>query len=431
MYRVHLSRVNSTPPSQGRTPREVAARFAARVLPPSLLQALEQVRRDVATVAGVLTGHRPPFLVPRKPQAPEGERSGGGGGIIPARPLRVVRVVRETPDAVTLVLEDPSGAPVTFLPGQFFTVIVTVDGVSLRRAYSASCAPGAEGASRVSLTIKRVEGGKVSHFLNDHMKPGMELEVLGPSGSFTPEPSAGGARHLVLLAGGSGITPLISIARTVLATEPATSVSLIYGNRREQDILFREALDALARQYEGRFRLRYVLSEPPEGWRGGVGILNRYVVEDEISALPGMDAGPATWFICGPDRMMGEARAALRSWGVKPERIREERFTQPHLRASAPATSVQAPQPVEFHLRGTSRSVTVGPGMSMLEAGIAAGLPLRYSCTMGGCGTCRVKLREGQVAMEEPNCLMPEEREQGQVLACISRPVTPVVVDVP
>jgi ferredoxin-NADP reductase len=345
--------------------------------------------------------------------------------------MRVVRVVRETPDAVTLVLEDPTGAPVTFLPGQFFTVIVTVDGVVLRRAYSASSAPGAEGASRVSLTIKRVEGGKVSNFLNDHMQPGMELQVLGPSGGFTPAPSAGGVRHLVLLAGGSGITPLMSIARTVLATEPSTSVSLIYGNRREQDILFREALAALAREYEGRFRLRHVLSEPPEGWRGGVGMLNRYVVEDEISALPGMDAGPATWFICGPERMMVEARAALRSWGVKPERIQEERFTQPHLRASAPAATSQEPQAVEFRMKGERRSVTVAAGMSMLEAGIAAGLALRYSCTMGGCGTCRVRLREGQVVMEEPNCLMPREREQGLVLACIARPVSSVVVEIP
>ncbi|HEX8704229.1 MAG TPA: ferredoxin--NADP reductase [Myxococcaceae bacterium] len=356
--------------------------------------------------------------------------SAAGTGIR-ARPLRVVSVVRETPDAVTLVLEDPTGTPVTFLPGQFFTVVVSVEGVSLRRAYSASSAPGAEGAARVSLTIKRVQGGKVSNFLNDQVKPGMGLEVLGPSGNFTPDPSAGGARHLVLLAGGSGITPLISIARTVLATEPATNVSLIYGNRREQDILFREALASLAREYAGRFRVRHVLSEPPEEWRGGVGMLNRYVVEDEISALPGMDAGPATWFICGPEPMMVEARAALRSWGVKPERIREERFSQPHLRASSAVPAAQTPQPVEFRIRGTSRNVIVPPGMSMLEAGIAAGLSLRYSCTMGGCGTCRVKLAEGQVAMEEPNCLMPREREQGQVLACVSRPVTPVVVDVP
>lgn len=425
--------VNSTPRSKASAAREAAARFAARVLPPALLQTLNQVRRDVSTVAGALMGQPPPFLVARKPRAPEVEPSPGttNTGVIRARPMRVANVVRETADAVTLVLEDPTGAPVTFLPGQFFTVIVTVEGVSLRRAYSASCAPGAEGGSRVSLTIKRIAGGKVSHFLNDQMRPGMELQVLGPSGSFTPEPSAGGPRHLVLLGGGSGITPLMSIARTVLATEPATNVSLIYGNRREQDIIFRESLDSLARQYPERFRLRHVLAEPPEGWRGGVGLLNRYVVEDELSALPGLDAGPATWFVCGPEPMMVEARAALRSWGVKPERIREERFTQPHLRASETASVTQTPQPVEFRIRGTSRSVTVPPGLSMLEAGIAAGLPLRYSCTMGGCGSCRVMLREGQVAMEEPNCLMPEEREQGQVLACISRPVKPVVVDVP
>ncbi|MDY7230981.1 ferredoxin--NADP reductase [Hyalangium rubrum] len=354
-----------------------------------------------------------------------------GNAVIPARPMRVARVVRETPDAVTLVLEDPTGAPVTFLPGQFFTVLATVEGVPLRRAYSASSAPGAEGASRVSLTIKRVPGGKVSNFLNDRIQPGMALEVLGPSGHFTPDPSTGGARHLVLLAGGSGITPLMSIARAALATEPATSVSLIYGNRREQDILFREALAELARGYAGRFRLRYVLSEPPEEWQGGVGMLNRYVLEDELSVLPGLDAGPAAWFLCGPEPMMVEARAALRSWGAKPERIHEERFSQPHLRSSASARSASPPQPVEFRTRTRVQSVTVAEGMSILEAGLSAGVPLRYSCTMGGCGSCRVKLIEGQVLMEEPNCLLPEERAQGQVLVCIGRPVTPVVLDVP
>jgi ring-1,2-phenylacetyl-CoA epoxidase subunit PaaE len=346
--------------------------------------------------------------------------------------MRVVRVVRETPDAVTLVLEDDSGAPVTFLPGQFFTVLVTVEGVALRRAYSASCAPGTEGPSRVSLTVKRVPGGKVSHFLNEQVEPGMRLEVRGPSGSFTPGPGNGAVRHLVLVAGGSGMTPLMSMARTVLATEPATSVSLVYGNRCEQDILFREALSGLEREHAERFHLRLVLSEPPPGWTGGVGLLNRYVLEDEFSVLPGLEAGPATWFVCGPDAMMVEARAALHSWGVKPERIREERFSQPHLRPSEPAAEVQAPQLVEFRLRGgLSRSFLAPAGMTVLEAGLSAGLPLQYSCTMGGCGSCRLTLCEGQLRMEEPNCLLPEEREQGKVLACISRPLSPVVLALP
>ncbi|WP_224363301.1 ferredoxin--NADP reductase [Hyalangium versicolor] len=353
------------------------------------------------------------------------------GPILRARTLRVERVIRETPDTVTLVLEDPSGAPVTFVPGQFFTVLVTVDGVPLRRAYSASCAPEAEGPSRVSLTVKRVAGGRVSNFLNDRASPGMTLEVRGPSGSFTAAPGNGAVRHLVLVAGGSGITPLMSMARTALATEPTTSVSLVYGNRREQDIIFREALETLARAHEDRFRLRLVLSEPPSGWKGGVGLLNRYVLEDEFSVLPGLEAGPATWFICGPEPMLVEARAALHSWGVKPERIREELFTRPHLRqSSAPTAELLAPQPVEIRLRGREPRRFVAPaGMTVLEAALSAGLSLQYSCTLGGCGSCRLRLVEGEVRMEEPNCLLPQERPLRHVLACISRPLSPVVLE--
>nr|WP_225937595.1 ferredoxin--NADP reductase [Myxococcus sp. RHSTA-1-4] len=382
--------------------------------------------------ATVLGRHPPPLVARRSRPGPLSSVAPAPVPGLHSRTLRVERVVRETTDAVTLVLGDPSGAPITFQPGQFFTVLVTVNGQSLRRAYSASCAPGGEGPSRVALTVKRVPGGCVSNFLNDRAERGMRVEVLGPSGAFTPEPSSGAPRHLVLLAGGSGITPLMSIARTVLASEPATRVSLVYGNRREVDIIFREALATLARERPGRFVLRHVLSEPPPGWEGGVGLLEPRRVEEELAALPIHVEEPATYFLCGPEPMMQGARAALLARGVPAERIREERFTRPHLRPSTPSAPESAGhQPLTVHLRGAVRELTVPAGTTVLEAALSAGLPMPYSCAMGGCGACRVTLRSGEVRMEEPNCLTVDEHERGQVLACVARPVTPVTVEVP
>lgn len=405
----------------------------AELLPRALAERYRTLERDVVMLASALAGRTPPPLIPR-PQRPEPVTvlSPSAASGLHARTLRVERVVRETADAVTLVLEDPTGAPIAFLPGQFFTVLVTVDGQPLRRAYSASCAPGAEGASCVALTVKRVPGGRVSNHLNDTAVPGLCLDVLGPSGAFTPEPSGGAPRHLVLLAGGSGITPLMSMARTVLATEPATRVSLVYGNRREGDILFHGALAALAREHPGRFALRHVLAEPPEGWTGGVGLLDRQRVEEALAALPLHSNEPAAYFVCGPEGMMQEARAALLARGVPAGRIREERFTQPHLRPAAPAGPASTgPQLLELHVRGAVRKVAAPAGSTVLEAGLGAGLPMPYSCAMGGCGACKVTLRAGEVRMEEPNCLTAGERARGEVLACVARPVTPVTVEVP
>ena len=400
----------------------------AELLPGALAERYGAWKRDLAMLAASLAGRSAP---PRVRRGPKPVTSAAAPGL-QGRTLRVERVARETADAVTLVLGDPTGAPIHFLPGQFFTVLELVNGQPLRRAYSASCAPGAEGPSRVALTIKRVPGGRVSNHLNDHAAEGLWVEVLGPSGAFTPEPSDGGPRHLVLLAGGSGITPLMSIARMVLATEPATRVSLVYGNRRETDILFRDALAALASEWPGRFVLRHVLASPPVGWKGGAGMLDRCRVEEELSALPIHPEAPATYFICGPEPMMEEARAALLARGVPPERIREERFSQPHLRpARLEVPGAAGPQALTVHLHGAVREVSVPAGTTVLEAGLSAGLPMPYSCAMGGCGACRVTLRAGEVRMEEPNCLTSEERARGQVLACVARPVTPVTVEVP
>lgn len=395
-------------------------------MPPRFLdERLQGLRRDLAELARSLRGESPPFLVPRVPRATPWPSS-TAGELLHARRMRVVQVVRETAQAVTLVLEDVDGAPVHFAPGQFFTLLVPWGGALLRRAYSASCLPGALGPARVAVTVKRVEGGRASTFLTTQVVEGTLLQVLGPSGRFGA-PRSEGPQQLLLVAGGSGITPLLPIAQALLQEQPGAHVVLLCGNRREEDILFRPALEALERAHAPRLQVRHLLSEPPPGWSGGVGRLSRERLAGELAALALQDF---TALLCGPLGMLAEARAALRAQGVPEERIVEERFSAPALRPLEPLLPA-APQPLELRLAdGTRRHLTVAAGATVLEAGLAAGVALPYSCALGGCGACRVRVHAGEVQMEAPHCLGEAERAQGYALACVARPLGPLVVEV-
>jgi ferredoxin-NADP reductase len=342
--------------------------------------------------------------------------------------MRIRRITRETADAVTLVLEPvehAGGAPVRFAPGQFFTLHVRIDGETHKRAYSASSSPLETDA--VAVTVKRVQGGRVSTYLVERAREGDAIDVLGPSGSFTPLPSAA-PRSLVLVAGGSGITPVASIVRTVLETEPGTRLALVYGNRAREDVIFADPLEALANRHGSRLEVRHVLERPPPDWTGGAGLLDAAALNRELDALrTPLDAG-AEYFLCGPAPMMAAARACLEGRGVAPARIHEERFVSAH---ASPAAAEAGPQPVTVRLRGKTHDLIVLPGRTLLEAALDAGVDVPFSCSVGGCGTCLVHLADGQVAMDEPNCLSPRERAEGMVLACASRPTSPCVVEVP
>jgi ring-1,2-phenylacetyl-CoA epoxidase subunit PaaE len=346
--------------------------------------------------------------------------------------MRVAKIVRETTDAVSVVLEDPSGAPIHFTPGQFFTLHIRIGDEVLKRAYSASSS--ALDPQRVAVTVKRARDGRVSRHIVGHLHEGDIIEVLGPSGSFTPAPSTE-PRLLVLIGGGSGITPLSSIARTLLASEPRTRVALVYGNHGLEDVIFRDALSALAAEHaassEGapvRFQVRHVLQEPPPAWMGGKGLLDGAMVARELDALGDPDLASAEYFLCGPAPMMAAAREALEARGIPSTRIREERFVSAH--AGAPLATAAA-QEVTLRMRDGERRVVVPVGRTVLETALDAGIDMPFSCAIGGCGTCRVHLAEGSVVMDEPNCLSPGERSQGYVLACVSRPTSPCTLDVP
>lgn len=353
-----------------------------------------------------------------------------------ARAVRVLERVVEARDAVSLVLADVTGAGLSWAPGQFFTVLVALDGEEYRRAYSASlpvdavATPGA-----VRITVKRVEGGKVSTHLTERVVVGDTLRLLGPSGSFALPKRAHGAVR-VMIAGGSGVTPVFAMAMSSLEAEPDARVVLLFGNRSVDDVIFRAALDAMAERFAGRFTLRHVLERAPDGWAGGVGRLDEATLPTELEgALRSAGVGEVDeveYFVCGPAGMMDAARAVLRAMGVAEGRVHEERFerARPVARPAGEKADARL-SPLRLRRGGRTVSGVARGEQTLLDAGLAAGVEMPYSCTMGGCGACRVKLVEGAVDMDEPNCLSASERSEGYVLSCVGRARGAVTLELP
>jgi ferredoxin-NADP reductase len=391
-------------------------------LPQVLRPRYLSLKRDATVVLRGLAGEHPSPLIERKPRKSTDKRSLATAATSTSHRMRIEAVTRETADAITLTLADVTGARTVFAPGQFLSVRADVAGETLWRAYSICTCPS---SGKLAITIKRVADGRVSNHLNDHAHVGQVLEVRGPSGRFTLRPSTT-ARHIALIGGGSGITPLISHARHWLEQEPHTRVTLLYGNRRLEDIVFREALSELVRAYAGRFTLRHVLSEPAPSFAAGLGMLDRATTARELETLGLVDDERTVYLICGPEPMMDAARAVLLARGVAEERIHEERFTAP---TTTPVKQAYTEQLVTVRVKGKDASVRVPAGQTILEAATAQNVPLEFSCTMGGCGACMAHLVDGSVDMEEPNCLSKAEREDGKILTCVARPTSPCRVE--
>jgi ferredoxin-NADP reductase len=334
------------------------------------------------------------------------------------RKLRVAEVIEETPSTRTFVLE-PAGdgaPPLAYRAGQHLTVIVEANGERHRRCYSFSSPPLA--GVRPAITVKRMPDGFVSRHLHDHVRAGVTLVVDEPTGNFTVETDPSSTRDIVLVAGGVGITPLMSIAETVLRTEPGSRVVLLCGNRTEDEIIFGQRIARLAAEFAPRLVVRHALDAAPEGWTGLRGALDGSLV---LQALDGRSAD--AYYVCGPEPMMRGVCEALAASGVPSDRIHTERF------AYASAATTRIPDhPAEITFARSGRRITARSGQTILQAGLDAGLDLPSSCTMGGCGACKLQKIEGTVVMSEPNCLSDNEREAGYVLACCAYADTNVVI---
>ena len=256
--------------------------------------------------------------------------------------LTVVDITHETSDAATIHLERADGQPIPSQPGQFLTLILPCGpaGKTERRAYSLSSTP--HEAPRLSVTVKRVAGGLVSNYLLDTVQVGQELQAMAPLGNFTLVPSPKAARSLVLIGAGSGITPLMSMLKAVLRTEAQSHVLLIYGNRNEESVIFRQQLHALESQSGGRLQVEHVYSQPtePAGPHQHTGRLNRTMLLRILEQRHQFPAEQAEYFLCGPEGLMVESRAALDLLGVPPARVRRESFV-----AAADTAEAAAAQP--------------------------------------------------------------------------------------
>jgi len=318
--------------------------------------------------------------------------------------MRVSEVIRETPQAITIVLEAEDSRPFAFKAGQYLTHCFTVDGQPVKRAYSLSSPEG----GRIACTVKAIPGGRASEFLLTRLKAGDRYEVLGPSGDFTLD--VAGSGPLSFLAAGSGITPVISLIETALAKDPTRKIKLVYANRAAPDVIFDARLDAL--------RAKHPNLEVIHALSGSSGRLDAARAA-ELLGLP-----KATYFLCGPIGLMDVAEQGLRSRGVESTRIHRERF-------------LAAPQPVqakpteafEIVFHKSHKLVTQQVGETILEAGLREGLALPFSCTVGGCGSCKMRVLEGTVALNEPNCLSQDERVTGHTLACSAYALGRLVVD--
>lgn len=362
--------------------------------------------------------------------------------------LNVVALTHETPDTVTIHLERPDRQPIPSLPGQFLTLLVPCGpgGKTERRAYSLSSTP--HEAPRLAVTVKRVAGGLVSNYLLDNVQVGQQLEVLAPLGNFTVQPPAPGAgpRSLVLVGAGSGITPLMSILKHVLREEPQSQALLIYGNRHEESVIFRQQLADLEAGSHGRLQVEHVYSQPqgPPAPHQHTGRLNRTMLLRILEQRrPQGAAQQAEYFLCGPEGMMAEARAALDLLGVAPERIRRESFVA--AADSAEAAAAASPnghgdvlagandgeitaRTVTLHYEGSEYRLEVPPSKTILEAALDQDIDLPYSCQAGLCTACRGKCLSGQVHLDEREGLSDAELKQGYVLTCVGHPLTADVV---
>jgi ferredoxin-NADP reductase len=332
----------------------------------------------------------------------------------PLREVRIAEVRRETPSAVTLVLEDAAGpARFDFRPGQFFTLVTDIDGRPARRAYSASSAPG---APRLEVTVKQVAGGRFSTHVHRGLRAGDRLSVRGPSGAFHIDPAA--AHDVVMVAAGSGVTPLMSMVRALLAAPAAGRIALLCCNRSADEVIFADELRRLAGEHPDRLAVTHVLTREH-------GRLDAAGVRGWLADLRAPE--DARYYLCGPAGLTDAVLGVLTELGVPDRHVHQERYTSG---AGSPA-AVAAPQVMVVEDgAGAVGSAVVEPGRTLLDAGLAAGLPMPYSCTVGNCGDCLVKLRGGEVAMSGPNCLTPRQEAAGRILACMAQPLSPVVVDI-
>ncbi|MEO8456096.1 MAG: 2Fe-2S iron-sulfur cluster-binding protein [Sphingomicrobium sp.] len=340
--------------------------------------------------------------------------------------LRVAEIVPETAEANSIRLEIPPELrdAFAFKPGQHLTLRATIDGEEVRRNYSLCTAPD---ENDWMVTVKRIGGGLFSNWVGDKLKPGNTIDVMAPHGSFTTDFDPSRKRHLVGIAGGSGITPVVSLIKSTLKFEPDSRFTLLYGNRDSSSVIFLETLAGLKDKYLGRFEIYHFLDQEEQDIELFNGMLDGARCDEAIAHLVPDAAAVDGWFICGPGPMMDAAEGVLLDRNIPRERIHIERFTADRppeavTREMAQLQTRAEGVTVAVTLDGRTRRVPFTAG-NILDSARASGLPAPFACKAGVCATCRAKVTRGKVEMAARYGLTDEEVAAGYVLTCQSVPL--------
>ena len=356
-------------------------------------------------------------------------------------PLPVASITAETDKAVTVAfkIDDALAKDFTYKAGQYLTLKFLINGKEERRAYSMSSAPHDD---EIAVTVKRVKGGIVSNHIADVLRPGDTVDVMPPQGRFLVEPDSAQRRDYYLFGAGSGVTPLMSILRTLLEEEPKSKVHLLYGNRDEDNIIFEQQLRDLEDRYEGQLVVRHTLSRPKRekkgglrglfskgkmNWDGRVGRVDIPAVQEFMAANPG-SVKDRQYYICGPGKMIDNVEQALLGLGYDKEVIHSERFVSANdVRKKAPATTEVSGAKITATISGKTSTVELKAGQTILDGLLESGAAPPYSCLAGACSTCMAKVSKGGVKMEVCFAIDDDEIAEGYILACQAHPTTPEV----
>ncbi len=349
----------------------------------------------------------------------------------------IIQEVRhETDEAVTIFFEYPDEfkEKLHYKPGQYITVKWLDGEKEIRRSYSISSIPE---DPYLAITVKEVEGGKMSPLLCRSLKPGDSLDILPPEGRFTADFGPDHKRNIYLIGAGSGITPLISIARFVLEKEPMSTVILLYGSRSVDKIIFKDDLEKFTQHYKNQFFVYHTLSKPDgkglhimkslfgkkkSDWKGLRGRISATQVKELIEQHPPTKKNDL-FFLCGPGDLIVLAEKALRSKDIAEKNIKKEYFTSAEPGSTAPPKAKGQASQVKVQMRGEEFNLVV-TDKTVLDTMLDEGLDAPYSCHSGACATCMAKTKNGRFEMDACFALSDEEIEKGYILACQARPLT-------
>lgn len=354
--------------------------------------------------------------------------------------LRLLEKTPETSDAVTLTFEIPVELTDIFQykQGQYITLRAFPGGTEQRRSYSMSSAPFEQ---HLSVTVKKVAGGKMSTWLHDTVQAGETLEVAPPAGRFFNTLDADKRRTYYLFGSGSGITPLMSLLNTTLEAEPMSTIFLLYGNRSESDIIFRTRLEQLEQRYAGQLHVEHILSNPKKEttgsslfgifkkstvlWKGRTGrIDDRHIHEFLDENMPHGPEQDCFYYVCGPGNMADTVKSVLLERGIEDRQIYTEHFVSAHHTPGDVGPLTGEGKRVKVTLKGATIHLAVPPKATILDVLVKNKYDPPYSCTSGACSTCMAKLVKGEVKMDACYALDDDEVKAGYILTCQSHPVT-------